>query len=207
MEMHSKNIQSAGKSLSEASKVLIMLHGRGADAGDILSLAPHLDLQDFALIAPQATNHAWYPYSFLEKPEKNELWLTSALSLIKEIVEEIKSAGFSSEKIYFLGFSQGACLALEYVTRNAEKYGGVAAFTGGLIGDHIYTENYQGDFHNTPVFISSGDEDPHVPLDRVKVSAKMMKSMQADVHVKIYPGRPHAIIADEIDQVNAIIFK
>ncbi len=207
MEMHSKNIQSSGKSLSEASKVLIMLHGRGADAGDILSLAPHLDLQDFALIAPQATNHAWYPYSFLEKPKKNEPWLSSALSLIKEIVEEIKSAGFSSEKIYFLGFSQGACLALEYVTRNAQKYGGVAAFTGGLIGDHIYTENYQGDFHNTPVFISSGDEDPHVPLDRVKVSAKMMKSMQADVHVKIYPGRPHTIIADEIDQVNVIIFK
>src|SRR5205085_9513062 len=140
--MHKKNFIVSGQELSAKSKVLIMLHGRGGSAEDILSLASHLDVADFTLIAPQATNNTWYPYSFLAPPAQNEPWLSSALSLLKEMVVDLKNKGFSAEDIYFMGFSQGACLTLEFVTRNATKYGGVAAFTGGLIGDKIYPENY-----------------------------------------------------------------
>src|SRR5215210_2807191 len=153
--MHKKNIITAGKELTPTSKVLIMLHGRGGSAEDILSLASHLDVKDFALLAPQATNNTWYPYSFMAPPAQNEPWLSSALGLLKGIVNEILSNGISTENIYFLGFSQGACLTLEFVTRNATHYGGVVAFTGGLIGDKIYNENYTGDFQNTPVFLGS----------------------------------------------------
>src|SRR5207302_9053904 len=148
--MHKKNIITAGKQLSATSKVLIMLHGRGGSAEDILSLSSHLNVNDFSLIGPQATNNTWYPYSFLAPPSQNEPWLSSALQLLRELLDDLYSKGIASENIYFMGFSQGACLMLEFVTRNANKYGGVVAFTGGLIGDKIYNENYEGDFQNTP---------------------------------------------------------
>src|SRR5690554_5909889 len=161
--MHTKDLHYGGKTIDEAKKALIMLHGRGSNAPDILSLAEYLDVKDFAILAPQATNNTWYPYSFMAKPKDNEPWLTSALDLVKEIIEEVKSYGIKAENIYFLGFSQGACLTLESVAWNAEKFGGVIAFTGGLIGDEINTENYEGDFAGTPIFISSGNPDPHIP--------------------------------------------
>lgn len=205
--MHKKNIQRAGKSLKEAEKVLIMIHGRGADAHDILRIASHLNVSEYALLAPEATNNTWYPFSFMVKPEQNEPWLSSALGLLKEMVDEIKEQGFSGEDIYFIGFSQGACLALEFASRYAEKYGGIVAFTGGLIGDKIYAENYSGDFRKTPIFIGTGDPDPHVPLERVHQSVDILEKMNADVHLQVYIGRPHTISQDEIDQVNLRIFK
>jgi phospholipase/carboxylesterase len=122
------------------------------------------------------------------------------------LVSDINTSGIASENIYFLGFSQGACLTLEFVTRNAKKYGGVVAFTGGLIGDKIYSENYNGDFLNTPVFIGSSDPDPHVPVERVQATSVILKNMHADLTVKIYPGMGHTINKDEIDQVNSLIF-
>lgn len=205
--MHQKNIIAAGKKISEAKKALIMIHGRGGSAEDILSLAGHLNVKDFALLAPQATNDSWYPYSFLAMPSTNEPALSSALELLKGMVNDIVSGGISKENIYFLGFSQGACLTLEFVTRNATKYGGVAAFTGGLIGDKIYTENYSGDFSNTPVFIGTSDPDPHVPVERVNASAAIIEKMNAVVTKKIYKNMGHTISQDEIDQVNGLIFK
>jgi phospholipase/carboxylesterase len=206
MIMHSKEIYSAGKDITEATKALVMVHGRGAFAEDILSLAGYFNLKDFALVAPQATNNTWYPYSFLTPPEQNEPCLSSALNILSEVVTDINVAGISPEQIYFLGFSQGACLTLEFVTRNAKKYGGIVAFTGGLIGDKIYSENYKGDFLNTPVFIGSSDPDPHVPVERVQATSVMLKNMHADLTVKIYPGMGHTINKDEIDQVNSLIF-
>lgn len=204
--MHKKQIIAAGKKLEDASKVLIMVHGRGGSAEDIVSLANHLEVKDFALIAPQATSHSWYPYSFLMTPSQNEPWLSSALDLLKGIVNDIVAKGISKENIYFLGFSQGACLALEFVTRHASKYGGVAAFTGGLIGDKIYAENYSGDFSGTPVFIGSSDPDPHVPVERVNESATILEKMNATVTKKIYKNMGHTISRDEISMVNKIIF-
>lgn len=205
--MHKKDIHTSGKPLQEAKKALIMIHGRGADARDILGLASHLDVEDYALIAPQATNFTWYPYSFMAKPEENEPWLSSALDMIKGVVDNITREGISSENIYFLGFSQGACLSLEFVARNAKKYGGVAAFTGGFIGDKIYQENYSGDFSGTQIFIATGDPDPHVPVIRVNESVGILEEMGAKVDLKVYEGRPHTISQDEIEITNRLIFR
>src|SRR5690242_4934714 len=150
MTAHRKDVVISGKPLGEAEKVLIMIHGRGATAESIISIAAHLKVNDFTLLAPQATNNTWYPYSFLTPPDQNEPWLSSALDLINNIVYDLTEKKIDSKNIYFLGFSQGACLTLEYVTRNAKQYGGVIAFTGGLIGDKINTDNYKGDFSGTP---------------------------------------------------------
>ena len=205
--MHKKDIRVAGKNLEQAAKALIMLHGRGASAEDILGLASHLQLNDFALIAPQATQYTWYPYSFLVPPDQNQPWLDSAIDLITGIVSDINQAGITSDRIYFTGFSQGASLTLEYVARNGRKWGGVAAFTGGLIGDRIYTENYNGDFQGTPVFIGSSDPDPHVPVTRVRETTTQLRAMHASVHEKIYPNMGHTIQEDEIRLANELIFR
>jgi len=204
--MHAKNISAAGKTLATADRALIMVHGRGASAEDILSLADHLPVKEYAVLAPEATGHSWYPYSFLAPPAQNQPWLGSALDLLGTVVDDIVAAGIGKEKIFFLGFSQGACLTLEFVTRKAERYGGVAAFTGGLIGDKIYTENYKGDFGGTPVFIGTGDHDPHVPLQRVQATTALLRGMHADVTERVYPGRPHTILADELSEAARIVF-
>lgn len=204
--MHTKNIYTEGKPVNETKQALIMLHGRGSNAEDILSLAQYFPVKDFALLAPQATNNTWYPYSFLAQPKENEPWLSSALSLLNEIVKDLKAENITEENIYFLGFSQGACLALEFVTRNATRYGGVAAFSGGLIGDKIYPENYKGDFNQTPVFIGSSNPDFHIPVERIYATTNILKEMNADVTEKIYDNMGHTINQDEIDQVNKLIF-
>lgn len=199
-------IFTAGKKIETASKVLIMLHGRGGDAENILSLKENLHVIDFAIIAPQAENNSWYPQSFLAPPDKNEPWLSSSLAGIKDLIITINKKNISNENIFFLGFSQGACLTLEFVARNASQYGGVVAFTGGLIGDKIYKENYKGDFQQTPFFIGCGDPDPHVPAERVNETAILLKTMGAVVTEKIYKNIGHTIIADEINQANTLIF-
>ena len=204
--MHEKKIFTAGKDLSPENKVLILLHGRGGSAEDIVSLAGYLNVSEFTVIAPEATNNTWYPFSFMAPPSQNEPWLSSALELVNDIVNNLKDQGISSERIYFAGFSQGACLTLEYVARNAAKYGGVVAFTGGLIGDKIYEENYKGDFNNTPVFIGTSNPDPHVPVERVHASTNILKRMNARVVEKIYNNMGHTINQDEIDQANSLVF-
>lgn len=204
--MHKKELHTAGKDIKKAKKVLILLHGRGSTAEDILELHSHLPLDDFALIAPQATNQTWYPYSFLAPVEENEPWLSSALDLLGEIVKDLMKKGFDSREIYLLGFSQGACLCLEFATRNASKYGGITAFTGGLIGETLDSENYSGDFEATPVFIGTGDPDSHVPVGRVKRTAEILNNMNADVSVKIYENRPHTISENELELARDLIF-
>lgn len=204
--MHQKNIVTAGKELNKENKVLIMLHGRGSSAEDILSLSSYLEVNDFALLAPQATNNTWYPYSFLVPPAQNEPWLTSSITLLNDLLNDIYSKGIPSDNIYFTGFSQGACLTLEFVTRNAKKYGGVVAFTGGLIGDKIYEENYQGDFQSTPIFIGTSDPDPHVPVKRAEATGNILKKMNASVTLKVYPNMGHTVSQDEIENANRLVF-
>lgn len=204
---HKKDIQTAGKSIKEAKKALVMIHGRGADSLNILGLASHLNVSDYALVAPEATNHTWYPYSFMAKLQENEPWLSSALDLLKEVVEDVKNEGIAAENIYFLGFSQGACLTLEFVTRNAKKYGGVVVLTGGLIGDKINMENYSGDFNGTPIFLGTGNPDPHVPLERVEESVRILREMNAKVELQIFDNRPHTISLEEIETANRVVFK
>ena len=204
--MHTKNIITGGRALTAATRALIMVHGRGASAEDILSLADHLPVKGYALLAPEATGHSWYPYSFLAPPAQNQPWLGSALDLLGTVVDDIVAAGIAKEKIFFLGFSQGACLTLEFAARKAARYGGVAAFTGGLIGDKIYTENYKGDFGGMPVFIGTGDHDPHVPLQRVEATTALLRGMHADVTERVYPGRPHTILSEEVAEAARVVF-
>jgi phospholipase/carboxylesterase len=204
--MHQKNIVYAGKKLKDAKKALILVHGRGGSTEDILSLVPYLNIRDYAVLAPQATENSWYPYSFLFPPSQNEPWLSSALGLLNEIVFEIENNGIFKDRIYFSGFSQGACLSLEFIARNATRFGGMAAFSGGLIGDKIYTKNYKGNCNQTPVFLGSSDPDPHIPVDRVVATSDVLREMNANVSIKIYPAMGHTISQDEIERVNEMVF-
>ncbi|KQS26803.1 alpha/beta hydrolase [Dyadobacter sp. Leaf189] len=202
MYTHQMDVVTDGVPVSEAKKAIIMLHGRGGSAENIISLRRQLKLDDMAIFAPQATNNSWYPYSFMAPVSQNQPALDSALETIAGVVAMIESNGISPENIYFAGFSQGACLSLEYVARNAKRYGGVIALTGGLVGEELMEDNYQGDFAGTPVFISTGDPDPHVPVSRVKESIAVLERLNAFVTFMVYPGRPHTILAGEFKLAN-----
>ena len=199
MYTHNKQIITEGTPVKEAKKAIIMLHGRGASASGIISLANHLHLTDTAIIAPQATEHSWYPYSFMAPVENNEPALSSALALIDDLVDDITAQGIAKKDLYFLGFSQGACLTLEYIARHGDIYGGAIAFTGGLIGQKLVEENYKGDFGGTPILITTGDPDPHVPLRRVEESVAILQKLNARVQLKVYKGRPHTITSEELE--------
>ncbi len=204
--MHIKNIITAGIPLQQASRALIMVHGRGGSAEDILTLAPMLAVGDYALLAPQANGNSWYPHSFLMPQEDNEPWLSSALEVLAATVQDIMDAGIPHSEICFTGFSQGACLTLEFAARHAMRYGGIVAFTGGLIGDHIHRSNYTGNFGKTPVFIGSSDPDMHVPVKRVHETETVYQDLNADIFIKIYPNMGHTISTDEINIANEKVF-
>lgn len=203
---HILNIKTSGTPLNQAQKALIMIHGRGGSAQDILSLSQHLNVEDYALLAPQATNGTWYPYSFIAPTEQNEPWLSSAIENIQETVKTVLDAGIKAENIYFFGFSQGACLTLEFLARNAQRYGGAAVIIGGLIGDKINCGNYKGDFAQTPIFIGTSDPDFHVPVERVYATANILREMNAEVTEKVYANFGHSINQEEIELANSIVF-
>jgi phospholipase/carboxylesterase len=205
MYTHHKKVLTQGKPLAETGKALILLHGRGATAASILPLAHELGADDFTLYAPQATNNTWYPYSFMAPAAQNQPALDSALELIDETVKGIQAQGIASKDIYLLGFSQGACLTSEYATRHAQRYGGLLIFTGGLIGQELATDTYTGNFDGTPVLITTGDPDPHVPVSRVDETVKKMEGMGAQVTRKVYPGRPHTILQEELELAKKIL--
>ena len=204
--MHTiKNTVWAGVPLDQAKRVLIMTHGRGASAQSILSLASELAVDGFALAAPQATGNTWYPYSFLAPEAQNEPGLSSGLAVLKKLLDTVKAAGISSENVYFLGFSQGACLTSEFVARHAQPFGGVFILSGGVIGDSVKTERYTGNFAGTPIFLGCSDVDAHVPKDRVQDSSEVFRTLGATVTERIYPNAPHSIFQDEIDHINHIL--
>ena len=194
-----------GAPLQQARAAMVLLHGRGAGAADILGLAAEIDRDGVAFLAPDASSRTWYPYSFLSPIEQNEPWLSSALAFVGRVVDEVQSAGISAERTMLLGFSQGACLTLEFSARNARRYGGVAALTGGLIGPDGTPREYAGSLEGTPFFIGSSDPDPHIPVQRVHESAEVLARMGATVTTRIYPGMGHTINADELRHVQSIL--
>ena len=204
---HTFDIKTLGKPLEQAEKVLIMIHGRGGSAQDIVSLSQHLNVEDYALLAPQATNGSWYPFSFIAPVEQNEPWLSSAIETVGKTVKTALDAGIKAENIYFFGFSQGACLSLEFLARNAQKFGGAVAIIGGVIGHKINRENYRGDFAQTPIFLGTSNPDFHVPVERVYATANILKEMNADVTEKVYANFGHSINEEEIELANSIVFK
>lgn len=196
------DLKLSGLPINKAEKAAIMIHGRGASATSILSLNQYLKLDDFALLAPQAEMGTWYPYSFMAPDQQNKLALEKSIKVIQETWEEVMEAGIKPENVYFIGFSQGACLSLEFATRNAQKLGGVIAFTGGLIGEKIQTEKYRGDFLDTPVFIGSSNRDFHVPAERISESADLISKMGGKVKTLLFDDPEHTIREEEIDWVN-----
>ncbi|KAA0125957.1 phospholipase [Chryseobacterium sp. SN22] len=204
---HILDIKTGGKSLNEAGKALVMIHGRGGSAQDILGLSQHLNVKDYALLAPQATNGTWYPFSFMAPAEQNEPWLSSAIETVGKTVQAALDAGIKAENIYFFGFSQGACLTLEFLARNAHKYGGAAAIIGGVVGEKINREHYKGNFAQTPIFLGTSNPDFHVPVERVYATANILREMNADVTEKVYANFGHSINQEEIELANSIVFK
>jgi phospholipase/carboxylesterase len=205
MYTHIIQYKTAGTPAAQAKGALVMLHGRGGTAANIISLARELEAEGLAIYAPEATNNSWYPYSFMAPESQNQPALDSALDTISQLVEKINADGIPTDRIYFMGFSQGACLTLEYIARNAQVYGGAIAFTGGVIGEELVTERYQGDFASTPVLITTGNPDQHVPLHRVEDSVKLLEKLGAQVTLKVYPGRPHTITMPEIELANELL--
>ncbi|MBN8823961.1 MULTISPECIES: dienelactone hydrolase family protein [unclassified Spirosoma] len=200
------NIRTAGVPLEEASKVMIMVHGRGGSARDILSLSEYIEDKDFAFIAPEAQGNTWYPYSFLSPFKANEPYLSSALEVLASLRARLQSDfNFKPTQIYWLGFSQGACLALEFVARNASEYGGVFGLSGGLIGPPDTPRQYEGSLLNTPIFLGCSDIDSHIPKERVLESDTVFRQMGAKVTTKLYTNFPHTINEDELKIVNLLI--
>jgi len=198
-------IHRIGAPLEEAVGAVIMLHGRGASAEDILNLAQTMYHPRLAYLAPSVASHSWYPYSFLAPREQNEPWLTSALKKVGATVQLANDNGISTDRIIVCGFSQGACLSTEFVATHPSRYAGLIAFTGGLIGPLGMPMNYSGDLKETPAFLGSGDPDPHVPWSRVQESADVLAAMNAKVTVRRYPGRAHTVSADEVRFATAMI--
>ena len=192
----------AGKDLKEASSAAILIHGRGASAQSIISLKSYLKLKDFALLAPQAEGNTWYPYSFMAPDESNQQSLKKSLGKIQKAFGQIVKKGIPTERIYLIGFSQGACLSLEFAALNAQKLGGVVAFTGGLIGEKLQPEKYKGNFDGTPIFIGSSNRDFHVPLTRIEESAQLLEEMGASVKTLIFDDPEHTIREEELEWVN-----
>jgi phospholipase/carboxylesterase len=195
-----------GLPLAQANKALILLHGRGGTAQSMLSLVPQLNLSDAAVFAPQANLQSWYPFGFMASDEGNFISLESSIQKVSLLFDQLVQEGMPAEHIYLLGFSQGACLSLEFAARHAQKLGGVIAFTGGLIGERLNKDKYTGDFKGTPVSISGSVRDSHVPAQRMRESAQLLEDMGAVVHVSFFEDAGHTIRPEELAWVNQKIF-
>jgi predicted esterase len=194
----------SGSPLATAHAAMLLVHGRGASAADIMTVGQELMHPDFAYLAPQAAGNAWYPNPFSAPIESNEPFLSSAMSVLEEVLAKI-TEHVPYERVILLGFSQGACLTLEFCARHARRYGGVVAFTGGLIGPDGTPRDYSGSFQGTPVFIGSSDVDPHIAKGRVLEAAEVLKRMGAAVTVKLYPNMAHTVNADELHSAAQIV--
>jgi len=196
-----------GVPVADARLVAILLHGRGGAADDMLWVSRELGRSDVAYLAPQASGQTWYPYPFLAPIEQNEPGLSSGLRLITSLLDRLQQQGVSPDRIVLLGFSQGACLALEFAARHARRYAALVGLSGGLIGPPGTPRNYEGTFDGTPVFIGCSDIDAHIPVERVHESAAVFRRMAADVDERIYPGLGHTVNRDELDAIDALLAK
>ena len=198
-------IRRQGPATAQARIAVILVHGRGDSASGILTLADTLDLADVTWLAPQASGHTWYPYSFLAPMERNQPGIDSGLLVLEDLVAMLEAEGIDASRLAVMGFSQGACLAQEFAVRHARRYHAVIGLSGGLIGPPGTPRNYAGAFDATPVFLGCSDIDPHIPVERVHESADVFKRMNAVVDERIYPRMGHTVNPDEIDAVRALL--
>lgn len=195
----------AGAPLDVADAAVVLVHGRGATARSIVQMADEFYQHGVAYLAPQAERNTWYPNSFLAPVESNEPGRTSGLRAVGDAVGEATGVGIPTDRVMVLGFSQGACLASEFVARNPKRYGGLAALSGGLIGEDVDPDDYEGDLEDTPVFLGCSDVDPHIPEERVHETADVFDRLHADVTTRIYEGMGHGINEDEISVVSEMV--
>src|SRR5437764_1855775 len=200
-----KTALGAGPTPDAAAATLVLMHGRGGSAEDILSLYTELRLPDLAALAPQAAGNTWYPQSFLAPLEENQPYLDSALRRLETILADLRARGVPGDRIAILGFSQGACLTLEFTARHPQRYGAVIGLTGGLIGPPGSPRNYAGSFDGTPVFLVTSDPDPHVPFARVRETDEVLTKLGAVVELRRYPGMPHTVNRDELDATRSLL--
>ncbi|MDX1993480.1 MAG: alpha/beta hydrolase [bacterium] len=198
-------VRQMGEPLDKAKAALVMIHGRGATAESMLSLINDIGTEGFAYLAPQAAGNTWYPYPFMSPIEANEPALSSALNKIERVIAQVAAAGIPAEKTVLIGFSQGACLTLEYAARHAERYGGIIGLSGGLIGPVGTPRDYPGSLAGTPVFLGCSDVDSHIPLQRVHESTEVLQQLGGSVTERIYPGMGHTVNQDEIDFVRQLL--
>lgn len=194
-----------GELLENALAAMILIHGRGGFARQILALTSHFQARHFAYLAPQAAGGTWYPQRFIAPKALNQPHLRSALQVIDSLVSQITRAGIPPTQIMFLGFSQGACLASEYVARHQQRFGGLVALSGGLIGTDDELVGYDAALSGTPVFLGCSDMDDHIPQSRVHKSAALFEAMGASVRMEIYPGMGHTIIPEEVEIANEMM--
>ena len=195
----------AGASLEAAEAAVVLVHGRGATARSIVQMTEEFDHDDIAYLAPQAARNTWYPNPFTAPVESNEPGRTSGLQAIADTVSKANEADIPTDRVMILGFSQGACLASEFVARDPTQYGGLAVLSGGLIGEEIDPEDYDGDLADVPVFLGCSDVDPHVSEERVHETAAVFERMDADVTTRIYEGMGHGINEDELRAVTDLL--
>jgi phospholipase/carboxylesterase len=198
-------ILTAGAPLERARAAMIMVHGRGASADDILSLSREFFDPGIAYLAPQAAGNAWYPHSFLSPIESNEPGIASGMTVLEGIQERLEGAGIPAERIMLLGFSQGACLALEYAARHARRFGGIAGLSGGLIGPDDAPREYDGSFEGTTVFLGCSVRDPHIPEPRVRLTEEIFRRLGAAVTMHLYPDPGHAVNEEEVRFVTEMV--
>jgi predicted esterase len=198
-------IRFGGAPVERARGGMIMLHGRGADAHDMISLAASIDEPQFLYAAPEARGQSWYPHEFSDPVSDNEPDLTSGLLVIDDILKDLSAGALPPEQIILLGFSQGACLVLEYASRNPRRYGGIVALSGCLFGPADRAVDYEGSLEGTPVFLGCSEGDPHFPAGRVTAAAEVLGGMQAEVTTRLYPEPGHGVNEDEIRHIRRLI--
>ena len=197
----------AGPSLADADAVALLVHGRGGSAAGMLDLARAIGGDGVAWLAPEARDNSWYPFSFLAPIEYNEPWLSSALALLDRLIARCGEAGLPPERVALAGFSQGACLSAEYAARRARRYGGLVLLSGGLIGPPGTPRDYAGSMAGTPAFLGCSDVDPHIPVERVDETARVLEDLGAEVEERIYPGLGHTIVDDEVAAAREILHR
>jgi len=198
-------VRTAGAPLAEARVAMVLVHGRGASAESILTLAPALAAPGVVFVAPQAAGGTWYPNGFMAPIASNEPGISSGMRAIERALAQVAAAGIALEHTVLLGFSQGACLATEFAARHARRYGGIAGLSGGLIGPDGTPRDYSGTLDGTRVFLGCSDVDSHIPAARVRESAEILRRLGGDVTLRLYPGMGHLVSDDEIDEVRRMI--
>src|SRR5438128_5617477 len=201
---HGQRVLAAGEPIASARAAMILLHGRGATAEDIMTIASEVQQPGWAYLAPQAAGNTWYPNPFTAPLESNEPYLSAALDMVSKLVERVEPR-VPAQRLMLLGFSQGACLTLEWAARHARRYGAVVGLSGGLIGPDGTPRDYPDGFDETPVFLGCSDVDPHIAMHRVVEAGEVLKRMGADVALRFYPGMAHTVSVEELDQVLALV--